>query len=126
MAIRIILEDNRNCSDHELLHNIWTHLQLIHEQNQQIMATQAELAQQINQIGQQVGKIKTESEATLTKVNELQDIINNQGGVSPELQSAVDALKAQVQVVDDLVADTPAPDTGNGGNTGEVGGNALT
>jgi len=120
MAIRVILEDNRGCSeDDKLLHNIWTHVQLIHEQNKQIMATQQELAAQINQISTQVGKIKDESNATLQKVQELQDVINNQGGVSPELQQAVDNLKAQVQVVDDLVTDAPVipPIEGENGGT---------
>lgn len=82
-------------------------LKIIYEQNKKIIMTQQELTQIINAITAQVGKIKEESTATLAKLSELQEIINNQGGVSPELQAAVDALKAQVQVVDDLVADAP-------------------
>lgn len=95
--------------DGDTLNSIYAYVKLIHQQNLQIMATQTELIQTINAISTQVGKIKDESTATLNKVTELQDIIDNQGGVSPELQAAVDQLKAQVQVVDDLVADTPAP-----------------
>ena len=84
-------------------------LKSIHQQNKIIMDTQVQLVEKINTAISQLGKIKDESTATLNKVSELQDIIDNQGGVSPELQAAVDQLKAQVQVVDDLVADTPAP-----------------
>lgn len=85
--------ENGHNADRDLLVEIFKELKLINKQNQSIMATQQELTQTINAISTQVGKIKDESTATLNKVNELQDIINNQGGVSPELQAAVDALK---------------------------------
>lgn len=120
MAIRVILEDNRSCSDQELLHNIWTHLQLIHEQNQQIMLTQEQLVQGLNEVSAQVNKIKGESSATLQKVSDLEAALNNQGNVSPAVEDAFNALKAQVQVVDDLIADTTTPDTGSGGETGST------
>lgn len=72
-----------------------------------IMATQAELAAQLTALTGQVTKIGTETQATLQKVQELQDALNNAGEVTPEVQAAFDALKASVQSVDDLVADAP-------------------
>lgn len=80
------------------------------------MATQTELVQTLNQISTQVGKIKDETTGLQQKITDLENAVGNQDNVSPELQAAVGALKAQVQVVDDLVADTPAPgpiDTGS-------------
>lgn len=72
-----------------------------------IMATQEELAADIANVTAQVTKIGTETSTLLQKVTDLQTIIDSQGGVSPQLQAAVDALKAQVQVVDNLVPDAP-------------------
>ncbi len=72
-----------------------------------IMATQQEVIAQLKTISDQVVKIGVESKATLAKVDELQAIILNGPPVSPELQAAVDALAAQVKVVDDLVVDAP-------------------
>jgi len=73
------------------------------------MATQAELAAQLNTVAAQVQKIGQESTKTLEKVQELEDALANQDDVSPELQAAFDGLKAQVQTVDDLVVDTTVP-----------------
>lgn len=75
---------------------------------EQIMNTQAEMAQQMNAVTEQLGKIATESAATVRKVAELEQALANAGNVTPELQAAFDALKAQVQVVDDLVPDAPS------------------
>ena len=71
------------------------------------MATQAELAQQLTALGVQLGKIGSESSATLAKVSALEEALANAGNVTPELQAAFDAVKAQVQLVDDLVPDQP-------------------
>lgn len=87
----------------------YSYLLLIHENQLKIMATQAELAQQLNQVATQVSKIGEESTKTLQKVEELEEALNNQDNVSPELQTAFDNLKAQVQTVDDLVVDTTVP-----------------
>lgn len=73
------------------------------------MAKQSELAQQLNDLGVQIGKISQESTATLQKVTELEEALANQDNVSPELQTAFDNLKEQVQKVDDLVPDSPTP-----------------
>ena len=74
---------------------------------ERIMATQAELAQQLTALGVQLGKIGSESSATLAKVSALEEALANAGNVTPELQAAFDAVKAQVQLVDDLVPDQP-------------------
>lgn len=70
------------------------------------MSTQQELATQLNEITAQVSKIGTETTALVQKVADLEAALANQSNVTPELQAAFDALKAQVTVVDDLVPDT--------------------
>jgi hypothetical protein len=72
-----------------------------------IMATQAELTQGLNDLTAQVTKIGAETAATLQKVSDLEAAIAGAGGVDPSVQAAFDALKAQVQAVDDAVADAP-------------------
>lgn len=74
---------------------------------EKLMTTQAELAQTLADVSSQVAKIGTETQATLDKVAALEAALAAAGSVSAEVQAAVDALKAQVQVVDDLVADAP-------------------
>lgn len=75
-----------------------------------IMATQKELADQLTAVGVTIAKIGTETTKTLDRVKELEVALNGSGtAVSPELQAAFDALKAQVTVVDDLIADVPPP-----------------
>lgn len=77
---------------------------------------QQELAAGLATVSAQVSKIGDESTTTLAKVTALEDALNNQtGDVSPEVQAAFDALKAQVQVVDDLITDTAVPDPNEGG-----------
>jgi uncharacterized protein YoxC len=75
---------------------------------EKILMNQDELAKGLADVGTQVAKIGSESTATLQKVAELEAALNNAGGVSPAVQSAFNALKAQVQVVDDLIPDVPA------------------
>jgi seryl-tRNA synthetase len=101
--------ENTHYPDRGLLVEIFKELKLLNQQNVKIMANQQELAAQINEISGTITKIKGETQTTLDKVQELQDVINNQGGVSAELQAAVDNLKAQVQVVDELIPDAPPP-----------------
>lgn len=79
-----------------------------------IMASQAELADQIRAATSQLQKIGTETKSLVEKIDALQAIIDAGGEVSPELQAAVDELKTQAQVVDDLVPDA---ETGVGGTT---------
>lgn len=72
------------------------------------MGKQADLAADMATVTAQIAKIGVESTATLQKVKDLEDALANQDNVSPELQNAFDALKAQVTVVDDLIPDAPA------------------
>lgn len=71
----------------------------------------ADITQGIVNLTTQVQKIGTETDTLIQKVSDLETVIASMGdAVPPELQAAFDALKAQVQVVDDKVADaTPAP-----------------
>ena len=69
------------------------------------MATQAEAAQQLADVNQQLQKIGTETQSLLDKITALEQAAGN-ADVQPELQSAIDAVVAQAKVVDDLVPDT--------------------
>lgn len=89
---------NREKYNTELLH-------LILEKVNQFMATQAQLATELALVSAQVAKIGTETQATLQRVADLEAAIANAGNTTPEVDAALAALKAQVQVVDDLVAD---------------------
>jgi hypothetical protein len=70
------------------------------------MATQAEVVIQLQAVTQQVVKIGAETSALLVKIDELLAQLANVPA-TPELTAALDALKAQAQVVDDLVPDSP-------------------
>ena len=67
------------------------------------MTTQQELAQQLTETTAKIDKIGGETRSLLTKIQELTDAVNNAGNVSPE--AALQALKAQVDIVDNLVPD---------------------
>lgn len=69
------------------------------------MATQKDVTAQINQLGNVVAKIGNETSALQQKVKDLQDAAANQDNASPELVAAVEAVAAQLKVVDDLVPD---------------------
>lgn len=71
------------------------------------MANQADLAAGMQSLTEQVTKIGVETAATLQKVADLEAALANADNVSPEVQAAFDALKAQVQKTDDLVPDQP-------------------
>lgn len=64
---------------------------------------QQQLAQDIQGLTQQVTKIFSEVSDIKTKLDNVGS--NLPSDVSPELQSAFDELKAQVQKVDDLIPD---------------------
>jgi len=72
----------------------------------QIMATQAELAQQLRDITAQNEKSRTE---ILGKIADLEAALAAAGNTSPEVDEAVAALKASVQTDDDIVPDAPTP-----------------
>lgn len=70
-----------------------------------IMATQAELTQQLNDQAAQAAKIGNETRSLLDKIQELLAVIAAGQNVSPELQAAADAVGAQLNIVDALVPD---------------------
>ena len=72
-----------------------------------IMSTQAEAVLALTAINEQLAKIGQETSATLAKVAELQALIDAGATVTPELQAAIDAVKASAQKVDELVPDAP-------------------
>lgn len=85
-------------------------IELLFHNNQKlekIMATQAELAAQLRDLGTELGKIGGETTTLLQKISDLEAQIANLDNVTPELQAAFDAVKQQAQTVDDLVPDAP-------------------
>lgn len=72
------------------------------------MTTQAELAVEITALTEQVSKIGEETRTLIAKIADLTVALEMAGRVSPEVDAAVVALKAQVKVVDDLVPDPEA------------------
>jgi septal ring factor EnvC (AmiA/AmiB activator) len=72
------------------------------------MAKQSELAASLKALTDQTAKIFTEVQGVKQKVTDLEAQLGNTENVSDELQAAFDALKAQVQIVDDLIPDAPA------------------
>lgn len=71
------------------------------------MANAQETREGIEQVNQKLQKIGNESALTLQRVTDLEQIIaNNPGGQIPqEVTDALEALKQQAQLVDDLVPD---------------------
>ena len=68
----------------------------IHTQLAQIMGTQTELAAELAAITPQITAIGDGITALNTRITDLEDAIANSGLVTPEVQAAVDALKAEV------------------------------
>lgn len=83
----------------DILLNINNHFKL-----KQIMATQAEHAQELRNIKAQNDKSRTE---ILTKIAALEEALANGGGTTPEVDEALADLKASVQTDDDIVPDAP-------------------
>lgn len=93
------------------------HKQLLRELKK-IMATQTEIVAQLNAVNEKlvaatakITKIGTETDSLLTKILALEEIINA-GTVSPELQAALDAVKAQADVIESTATgvDDKVPD----------------
>lgn len=75
-----------------------------------IMATQTEIVAQLNAVNDKLKKIATEESSLVTKIEELQAIIDGMGDTaSPELVAAAQAVSAQADVLDALVPDAPPP-----------------
>lgn len=98
---------NEHHKNHNFEEQVLKEIRKIHSNQKKIMATQAEIAQQLATLTVQITKIGTETSTTLQKVADLEAALGNQEGVTPELQEAFDALKLSVQNVDDLIPDAP-------------------
>lgn len=81
----------------------------------QIMATQAELARELRDIKTQNDKARAE---ILQKIEDLEAAVVAAGQVTPEVQEALDSLKASVQTDDDIVPD--ATEDEGGGSVPEL------
>lgn len=70
------------------------------------MSFQEQLVNDLGEVLVRLGKVEAESRTLLARIDELTDIIGQEPElISPELAAAVEALKAQVAVIDDLVPD---------------------
>ena len=69
-----------------------------------IMATQAQLAQDLRNLKDQNEKARVE---ILAKIQALEDALANAGETTPEVDQALADLKASVQTDDDIVPDAP-------------------
>lgn len=74
---------------------------------EKIMATQEEAAAQLTAVNEELAKVGNETRSLLTKVDDLTAAVVAAGSVGPALQAAIDAVAAQVKVVDDMVPDAP-------------------
>jgi chromosome segregation ATPase len=91
-------------------------LQRIAEMESKIMATSAELAADLKLVLAQqqktageIASVQTSVDALKAQIVDLEGQISVGGTVSQELVDAVAAVKAQAQVVDDLIPDLPTP-----------------
>ena len=80
------------------------------------MATQAELAADLKAVlakqqktADEIKALQAGQDVLTAKIVELQALVDAGGTVSQELIDAVAAVKAQAQVVDDLIPDVPTP-----------------
>ena len=84
----------------------------LNEKLKDIIMTQKELADGLTALTAQQGKIAKEQsdrfDAQALKIQELTDAINAGGTVTPEVQTALDGLKAATQALDDTIPDAPA------------------
>ena|SRR5438876_8251875 len=79
-------------------------------QLEKIMQSQAQLAADLATVKDQVVKIGTETRTLLDKIDTLTAAVVNAGNTTPEVDTALADLKAQAQIVDDLVPDAaPTP-----------------
>lgn len=78
-------------------------LKLLNSKLDTIMATQAELAQELRDLKAQNDKARAE---ILQKIADLEAAIVAAGNTTPEVDAALADLKASVQTDDDIVPDT--------------------
>jgi uncharacterized protein involved in exopolysaccharide biosynthesis len=105
------------------LDHIISSLKILERKVDTFMATQAELAQQLTTIGNQVTaldgqvtKVQTEQAGLKAEIVRLNDIIAQGGPITQELQDAaaglvtkVTGLGTSIQTLDDMVPDPPQP-----------------
>jgi len=89
---------------HVHIHNHYENEHKIIHILKQIKMEQSELAQQLTALKDQTAKAKAE---IIKKIEDLGTALDAADDVTPEVQEAFDALKAEVQGVDDIVADAP-------------------
>ena len=82
-------------------------------QNNYIMSSQAELTEKVNSLTERVNKIGGETGKSLLLIEQLKEQIANlpSEAVTPELQTAVDNLEAQLIQVDNMTPDPVEPET---------------
>jgi len=84
-------------------------LHAIHLLRKLIMTSQAQLASDLQAVATQIAKIGAETTALLTKITDLEAALAAGGVTTAEVDAALQALKDQAKVVDDMVPDAPAP-----------------
>ena len=90
---------------YHLLRIEWT-VKAIRNQLGRMEMTQEELAAELATVKDTVAKIGTETSTLLVKITDLEAVIAAGGSVSADVQAALDALKAQASIVDNLVPDS--------------------
>lgn len=80
------------------------------------MATQKELAEQLKLVlaqqkktAAEIAAVQVSVDTLKTKITDLEAVIANGDSASQELIDAVQAVKEQAQVADDLIPDVPTP-----------------
>jgi uncharacterized protein YPO0396 len=76
----------------------------LHQKLETIMATQAEQAERLRKIGEQLAKARNE---IITALDKLKAELAAGGGTTPEVDAATQALQDAVQGLDDLNPDEP-------------------
>jgi methyl-accepting chemotaxis protein len=125
-----------NDEDNEMMHNIWTHLQLIHEQNQKIMdqlqlhldalqkidAATTTAAGEVTRIGERITSLEeTIKNMGLTAEQESQLLTQTQG-VADRAEQVANALKEMGKTPENPVPVEPPVDGGTSDNTGSATG----
>ena len=73
------------------------------------MASSAQLESDLLAVRDQIVKVGGETQTLISKVAELEAIIAAGGGTTPGVDAALQAVKDQLKIVDDLVKDPEAP-----------------
>lgn len=95
----------------------------INHRLKKLFMKQEELVSELNKVTVNLQKVGNESAALVQKVADLEAAIGSQSDVSPDVVTALEAVKAQAKVVDDMVPDAEeTPQTGEVIPGGEVGG----